>query len=110
MGEEGLKPKLALYFKGDSHGFQKEEYEGYEGTYIVTRFFIEGEIIERRSEAAENKTVLDLIHEEMPLLVGRKYTVKSHGIEFDLGMGLRQFLDEWTYNDGFCYLKIDLLD
>ncbi len=25
-------------------------------------------------------------------------------------MSLRQFLDEWTYNDGFCYLKIDLLN
>lgn len=40
LGEEGLKSKLALYFKGDSHGLQKEEYEGYEGTNIVIRFLI----------------------------------------------------------------------
>ncbi len=46
----------------------------------------------------------------MPILDGRKISVKSHGVDFDLGMGLRQFLDEWTYNDGFCYLKIELLD
>jgi len=60
---------------------------------VVTRFFIEGEIIERRSEAVENKSVGDLIKEEIPALEGRKYTVKSHGVEFDLGMGLRQYLD-----------------
>ncbi len=76
----------------------------------MTRFFIEGEIIERRSEAGETKTIADLIREEMPVLDGRRISVKSHGVEFDLGMGLRQFLDEWTYNDGFCYLKIQILE
>jgi hypothetical protein len=45
----------------------------------------------------------------MPLIEGKKYLVKSHGIEFNLQMNLKQFLDEWSYNDGFCYLKIDIL-
>jgi hypothetical protein len=45
----------------------------------------------------------------MPILKSKNYKVKSHGVDIDLGMNIKQFLDEWSYNDGYCYLKINII-
>ena len=39
-------------------------------------------------------------------LKDRKFIIKSHNIEIDLTMSSKKFLDEWSYNDGYCYLKV----
>jgi hypothetical protein len=33
--------------------------------------------------------------------------VETHGVEVDLEMNLKHLLEEWNYNDGFCYLKLN---
>ena len=38
-----------------------------------------------------------------------KYEVRTHNILIDLKLTLKELLEEWNYNDGYCYLKIDPL-
>lgn len=33
-------------------------------------------------------------------------SILTHNIEIDLNLPLKTLLEEWNYNDGYCYLKI----
>lgn len=33
--------------------------------------------------------------------------ITSHNVDVDLTMSSKVFLDEWSYNDGYCYLRLD---
>lgn len=34
-------------------------------------------------------------------------SIQSHWLLVDLKMSSKLFLDEWSYNDGYCYLQIE---
>lgn len=96
--------KYRLYCEGKGHNFQHEG--NYEGSWIVLRLFIDNQLVERKSEVKSGKTIRDFLFEELPTIYKIGYGVYTHGVTVNLDMSLKELLDYWSYNDGFCYLKI----
>jgi hypothetical protein len=49
----------------------------------------------------------DYISKEFPnLRSSHKFEILCHSISIDTKLSLKDLLEEWNYNDGFCYLKV----
>ena len=106
LSEKDLRKKFKLYCDGMSHGFQHEGL--YEGNHMIVKGFWNGEIVERKYAIAEFPTMRE-IATDLFCLPNMKGTLKitSHNVDVDLTMSSKVFLDEWSYNDGYCYLRLD---
>lgn len=53
-------------------------------------------------------TIAKFLEKEFPNLAGinKKFGIYTHNIKISLETNLKELLEEWNYNDGFCYLKI----
>ena len=94
-----------LHVSGHSHGLHK--LARYEGTAVALRILVEGHLIERREEKVK-LTIKEYLEKQLgsELWKGKGASVWTHGIAIDLGMTLKELLEEWNYNDGWCYLKV----
>lgn len=77
---EGQKAKYELYEQGKSHQLQIDSEARYDGEVIVIKFFYEGDLIERKSEASKQKTIIRFIEEEFEGIINlNKIKIESHG-------------------------------
>jgi len=52
-------------------------------------------------------SVDDYIKKEFPNLSSSyRFEILCHNINIETKITLKDLLEEWNYNDGFCYLKI----
>jgi hypothetical protein len=95
---------FSLHTSGCSHGLHK--ISKYEGNAIALKLIVGGAVLERREEQLK-LTIEEYLEKEFGLELEKgKVQVLTHGIPIDLGLTLKQLLEEWNYNDGYCYLKL----
>ena len=65
-----------------------------------------GDIVERKEDNL-HLTVLQYLTQEFGGVLPEGYRVTTHGVPVDSQMSLKELLEDWNYNDGFCYLLVE---
>ena len=79
---------------------------------MIVRGIVKDHVIERKFAIEEYESVGSIAKEMFSvgeLWEGEKEpTIYSHGEIIPLSMPSKFFLDEWNYNDGYCYLLLNI--
>jgi hypothetical protein len=92
-----------MHVAGHSHGLHKVP--KYEGNSIALKIYCQKHVIERKEDDLD-LTILQYFRKTFADLIDLEGGVLAHGARLDLNMTLKELLENWNYNDGFCYLKV----